>query len=50
MRTVKTNGDGVSQFRALVLKDFHPASHRDFTDCVAYFFRISLTMSVTKFV
>lgn len=50
MQTVKTNGDGVSRFHALVLKDFHPASHRDFIDRIAYFFvRISLTVSVTKF-
>lgn len=35
MQTVKTNGDGANQLPALVLKDFHPANHRDFADCVA---------------
>jgi len=34
-QTVKTNGDGVNQFLALVLRDFHPASHRDFADYIA---------------
>lgn len=47
MQTVKTNGDGVNRFHALVLKDFHPASHRDFIDRIAYFFCSYLTDRVS---
>lgn len=48
-QTIK-NGDGANQFHVLVLRDFHPANHRDFAkSCQIFFVHIRLVMPVAMF-